>query len=126
MRRKLILVLVLLGLAAAVVIFVPKSRRIGTASVDSVRTICTAQVAYAQTHPEKGFASSLAELGPSPGAELIDSVLASGRKSGYVFTLNAAPPEASGRIIHYTLVARPEKYEKQTRSFFMDESGVKR
>jgi hypothetical protein len=126
MRSKLILVLVLLGLATAAVIFIPKSRRMGTASVDSLRTIYTAQVVYAQTHPAKGFASSLAELGPSPGAELIDSVLASGRKSGYVFTLNAVPPEASGRIMHYTLVARPEKYEKETRSFFMDESGVER
>ena len=126
MRRKLILALALLGLAAAVVILIPRSRRIGTASVDPLRTIWTAQVVYAQTHPDKGFASSLAELGPSPGAELIDSVLASGRKSGYVFTLSAAPPEANRRVMHYTLAARPEKYEKETRSLFIDESGVER
>lgn len=116
----------LLDLATAAVIFIPKSRRIGTASVDPLRPMCTAQVVYAQTHPAKGFASSLAELGPSPGAELIDSVLASGRKSGYVFTLNAFALEASGCIMHNTLVARPEKYEKESRSFFMDESGVER
>jgi hypothetical protein len=126
MRRKLILVLVLLGLAAAIAIFVPRSRRIGTVSVDSLRTIYTAQVTYAQSHLDKGFASSLADLGPSPGAELIDSVLATGRKSGYVYTLIAAPPEASGRIMHYTVVARPEKYEEETRGFFIDESGVAR
>src|ERR1700739_1802106 len=114
MRRSLILVLVLLVLAAAVVISVRESRLINTRSVDSLRTINMAQVAYAETHPNKGFASSLAELGPSPGAELIDPGLASGTKSGYVFNLNAAPPEASGRITHYTVVARPEKYGAET------------
>lgn len=122
MRRKLILVL--LVLAAAFAILVRESRRIDTPSEDPLRTISAAQLVYAQTHPDKGFASSLAELGPAPGDELIDSVLASGRKSGYAFTLNAAPPEASGRIIHYTLVARPETYGKGSPSFFTDETGV--
>jgi len=110
---------VLLVLAAGVVISVRESRRINTNSVDSLRIINTAQVAYAETHPNKGFTSSLAELGPSPGAELIDSVLASGRKSGYVFTLNAGPLTR-----HAYVVARPEKYGTGSPSFFSDETGV--
>jgi hypothetical protein len=122
MRRKLILALVVL--AAAIAIFVRESRRIDTPSEDPLRTINGAQVVYAQTHPGKGFASALAELGPAPGDELIDSVLASGRKSGHAFTLNAAQPEASGRITHYTLVARPETYGEGRPSFFTDETGV--
>jgi len=83
-----------------------------------------AQVFYVRSHPDKGFAASLAELGPIPGADLIDSVLASGKKSGYVYTLNAAPPDASGRITHYTLVVRPEKYSTKSPSFFIDETGI--
>jgi hypothetical protein len=86
----------------------------------------TAQVEYGRAHPDKGFGSSLAELGPE-SADLIDSVLASGRKSGYVFLLTAAPPDSRGSTTHYTIIARPQKYGKQgTHSFFTDESGVQR
>jgi hypothetical protein len=127
MRRKLLLLLLLLGLAAMV--FLPRLYRrellrMGTRPVDSLQTIYEAQVLYARSHSDKVFAPSLAELGPSPGAELIDSVLASGRKSGYVYTLNAATPDASGRITHYTLVVRPEKYSTESPSLFMDETGI--
>jgi hypothetical protein len=94
-------------------------------SVGSLRTINVAQVYYAQTHQDKGFASSLAELGPDPGSALIDSVLASGRKSGYVFVLTAASPDSHGRITHYTVIARPQTYGKEGKhSFLTDESGV--
>lgn len=94
-------------------------------SVGSLRTINVAQVSYAQTHPDRGFASSLAELGPEPGSGLIDSVLASGRKSGYVYVLTAASPDSHGRITHYTVIARPQRYGKEGKhSFLTDESGV--
>ena len=128
MRRKLILVLVLLGLGGAILprLFIRESGRINSRAVDSLQTIHAAQRVYAQARPDRGFASSLAELGPSPGDALIDSVLSSGRKSGYIFILNTAPPDSSGRIMHYTLVARPGRYEKEARSFFIDESGVER
>ena len=129
MNRKLILVLVILGLAMVVVLprlYFRALRHIGTRAADSLMTISAAQVIYARTHPHKGFASSVAELGPSPGAELIDGVLASGKKSGYVYVLTATPPDSSGRVTHYTLVVRPEKYTSETASFFMDETGVER
>lgn len=43
-------------------------------AIATLRTINTAQIVFAETHPERGFAASLQELGPSPGAELIDNV----------------------------------------------------
>jgi hypothetical protein len=96
-------------------------------AVGSLRTINVAQTEYARTHPEKGFAQSLAELGPEPRSGLIDSVLAGGRKSGYVFVLTATSSDWHSRISHYAVVARPQKYGKDTkRSFFTDESGVQR
>src|SRR6266566_3830316 len=96
-------------------------------AVASLRTINVAQVEYARTHPDKGFAYSLAELGPGSGDALIDSVLASGRKSGYVLILTAAPPDSHGRIVRYVIMARPQHYGKNTNhNFFMDESGVLR
>ncbi len=117
------------GLAVAVgcgsLIFLLCSFLLVQTSFDADPTINTAQVEYARAHPDKGFASSLAELGPESGAALIDSVLASGRKSGYVFVLTAASPDSHGRITHYTVIARPQRYGKEGKhSFLMDESGV--
>lgn len=96
-------------------------------AVGSLRTINVAQVEYARTHPDRGFASSLAELGPGSDDPLIDSVLASGKKSSYVFILTAAPPDSHGRIVRYGITARPQHYGKNIKhNFFTDESGVLR
>ena len=52
-------------------------------------------------------------------------MLASGRKSGYVYVLTAASPDSHGRITHYTVIARPQRYGKEGKhSFLTDESGV--
>lgn len=96
-------------------------------AVGSLRTINVAQVEYARTHPDRGFASSLAELGPGSDDPLIDSVLAGGKKSSYIFILTAAPPDSHGRIVRYSITARPQHYGKNIKhNFFADESGVLR
>jgi type IV pilus assembly protein PilA len=95
-------------------------------AVGSLRTLNTAQVEYARAHSDRGFASSLAELGPT-GDTLIDSVLASGKKSSYVFILTAGPLDSRGKVVRYIITARPQHYGKDTtRSFFTDESGILR
>jgi hypothetical protein len=94
-------------------------------AVASLRTINTAQLVYAQQHPDKGFASSLIELGPSSGADLIDATLANGKKSGYVITMYAGSADPQGRMTRYTVIARPEHFGKDgMRSFLTDESGI--
>jgi hypothetical protein len=94
-------------------------------SVGSLRNINTAQTEHAKMYPDKGFASSLRELGPAPGDGLINSVLASGVKNEYIITLTAAPPDPDGRISKYTVEARPRRFDKSgTRSFFTDETGA--
>ena len=119
------------GIAAAAIMFLNLSfleERIPyeASAVGSLRTINTAQIEYARTYPDRGFASSLAELGPGSG-DLIDSILANGKKSSYVFILTAAPPDSHGRIVRYSIMARPQHYGKNIRySFFTDESGVLR
>jgi hypothetical protein len=95
-------------------------------SIGALRTINVAQAEYARTHPDKGFASSLAELGPGSDDPLIDSVLASGKKSSYIFILTAAPQDSHGRIVRYGITARPQHYGKTKRSYFIDESGLLR
>jgi prepilin-type N-terminal cleavage/methylation domain-containing protein len=81
------------------------------AAVSGVRTINTAQISYNSAYPTLGYASSLAQLGgancaapSSAGACLIDSVLASGAKSGYTFTLTGATGTPAST---YQIIAAP-------------------
>ena len=96
-----------------------------TAAADALRTINTAQAKYAKTHPGKGSAASLEDLGPPPGAGLIDGDLANGRRYNYAITLSPAPSDTSGHKPKYTLIARPQSYGSfGKRSLFTDESRV--
>jgi type IV pilus assembly protein PilA len=72
-----------------------------SSAVASIRTINTAMITYSSTYPTIGYALSLSAMGgvspctPSSNtACLIDSVLASGTKSGYLFTATGSggPP----------------------------------
>jgi type IV pilus assembly protein PilA len=72
-----------------------------SSAVASVRTINTGEITYSSAYPTVGFAPTLSALGgvspcvpTSTSACLIDSVLASGNKSGYTFTATGAggPP----------------------------------
>ena len=94
-------------------------------AVGALRVLSTAQIEYARARPDHGFASSLNELGPNSAA-LIDSVLASGKKSMYIFNLVAANPDSDGHVNRYSITARPMDYRKNKRSFFIDETGVTR
>jgi hypothetical protein len=98
-----------------------------TAAADALRAINTAQAEFAKTHRGKGSAASLEDLGPPPGAGLIDGDLANGRRYNYTITLSPAPSVTSGHKPKYNLIARPQSYGSSgRRSFFSDESGVTR
>jgi len=120
-----VVVVVLLGILV-VGAFLWEKGRIETRRSDPLRVIFLAQREYAREHPDKGFARSLEDLGNDSGGSLIDSVLASGTKSGYEFILWTAGPNSQGRVSRFFVVARPEKYQEGERSFFIDESGVER
>ena len=95
-------------------------------AVGSLRTINTASVAYSTSYTT--YPSTLASLGPVSGggsassttADLIDSVLSAGSKSGYTFTYTAG-----GSNLSYTLTANPTSPGVTgQRHFFTDQSGV--
>ena len=80
-------------------------------AVASLRSLNTAQISYDSSYPATGFATTLAALSGtscappgSTGACLIDTLLASGTKSGYTFVMSgtSGTPNAS-----YQLVASP-------------------
>ncbi len=56
---------------------------------------------------------------------MIDTVLTSGRKSGYLFRYRVGGPERHGRVDEFTVVARPEVFGKTgLKNLFVDQTGV--
>lgn len=100
-------------------------------AVQGLRTIQNAETAYATTYPAVGYSANLAQLSGAGGATctatsaqacLIDSILASGVKSGYTITWtgDGLTPSAS-----YMLNADPlVRGASGRRSFYTDYPGV--
>jgi prepilin-type N-terminal cleavage/methylation domain-containing protein len=129
----LVVVMVILVIAAiAIPSFVQAKMKANEASaISSMHTIRVAQILYAQTYPDIGFASSLADLGTrgtnceSPGPKnaciIMDDALASGTKSGYVFDLVS---DGRNPSLNYSLNGNPESAGISGRcSFATDQSG---
>ncbi len=103
-----------------------------SSAVGQVRTITTSELTYATTYPKVGYSPSLEALGSSApctesstSACLIDSVLASGVKSGYNFTYQASDTDGDQVLDTYFVQAVPvEPGETGVRSFCSDETGV--
>jgi type IV pilus assembly protein PilA len=99
-------------------------------AVASLRTISTAETTYASTYPSTGYTCTLTDLGPPPsgspatstGAGILDSVLSTGQKAGYIFGLQdcAGTPKSN-----YTSTAAPANLGGTgTRAFCSATPGV--
>jgi type IV pilus assembly protein PilA len=94
-----------------------------TAAIKAIQTIHTMQVQYNSQYGR--YAASLTEMGPpatgnatAASADLIDSGLAGGEKSGYKFTM-------TGNQAGYVISAVPVAYGNTgSRTFFSDQSMV--
>lgn len=141
----LIVVAIILIIAAIAIPNLLRSRIAANeaSAVGSLRTINTAEVTYASTYPNNGFASSLALLGPgatagntvatSSNAVLLDGVLGANTpggsslatantKSGYLFYVTAS---GTAPITTYTSNANPVTPDQTgKRYFYSDASGV--
>ena len=137
----LIVVAIILIIAAIAIPNLLRSRIAANeaSAVGSIRTINTSEVTYSSTYPSVGF-GPLASLGPSTdgtvtqtAAGLLDSVLASGVKSGYSFATAAASFTPSGCGVTgqppcstYEVTGDPQNSQTGQRHFFSDQSGVLR
>jgi len=129
----LIVVAIILIIAAIAIPNLLRSRIAANeaSAVGSTRTINTAEVTFASTFPNHGFAT-LTHLGPpssgainDTGAGLLDSVLAGGTKSGYVFTVaTSGAPSGGGAASIYSVSGDPQNSQTGQRHFFSDQSGV--
>ncbi len=121
----LIVVAIILIIAAIAIPNLLRSRMAANeaSAVGSLRTINTAEITYSSTYPSVGF-TDLAALGgaggTSTGAGLIDSVLASGTKSGYSFAVTV-----TGGGTAYSVTGSPTvPGSTGQRYFYTDQSGV--
>lgn len=112
----LIVVAIILIIAAVAIPNLIRARIAANESsaVSSVRTIMTAEAAYATTYPDVGYAPALSNLTGSPPclassttACLIDTVLAGGTKAGYVFNAVGGTPTALGVNTSFSIGAAP-------------------
>jgi len=127
----LIVVAIILIIAAIAIPNLLRSRIAANESsaVGSMRSVNTAQVTYASTYPQVGFADDLKKLGPYTGtnpdstaAGLLDAVLGCPsqpcNKSGYKFNISIGGPvyDSHGNPI--------TTGQSGQRSFYSDASGV--
>ena len=102
-----------------------------TAAVAAMRSVCTSIISYETTY-QLGFPNNLAELGPPPAgtppsaaaADLMDSLLASGTRSGYSFTYVASDTNGDGRNDAYTLHAPANPGVSGIKHFYVDATNV--
>jgi type IV pilus assembly protein PilA len=129
----LIVVAIILIIAAIAIPNLLRSRIAANqaSAVGSLRTLNSAEVSYSSTY-NVGFSYSLAYLAPDPtgnnpsstAAGLIDSVLASGTKSGYSFTYSPGASDSTGRILTYSFTSIPITSSTGTNYYYTDQSGV--
>ena len=96
-------------------------------AVGSLRTLNTSCIAYSTSYGQ--FPGALASMGPlggtvttasSTSADLIDSVLAAGTKSGYIFTYTAGAAQQS-----YSITAKAITVGQTGQNmYYTDQSGV--
>ena len=106
------------------------------AAIHTLHAIQQAELMYSETYPSRGYACSLRALGGEPSAgppsanaaQVLPSDLASGIKSGYIFTIgNCSRVSLSGteRVTGYTITAVPQSPGKTgNRGFCGDAFGV--
>ena len=133
---------VLVGAAIAIPTLMRSKFAANEASaVGTLRALNTAEVAYAAAYPQKGYAGSLAALGPAPGgtgpgspdhAALLGESLASGNcsadgwctKSGFRFKIAAVCTQR--RCQEYVVFAAPVDANAGSKSFCSTSDGVVR
>ena len=126
----LIVVAIILIIAAIAIPNLIKSKMAANESsaVGSLRTLTTAEIAYATACPNLGFTHLLTDMDSSgnacPGGNnQIDTTLSGGNKSGYKFASGA---RSSGLVpeTQFAWTAVRLSTSSGTRSFYVDETGV--
>jgi len=128
----LIVVAIILTIAVIAIPSLLRSRIAANESsaVASVRSLTTAEHAYATTFPYLGYTCNLSDLGPPPAGQpvsstagdVIDGVLASGTKQGYSLSLSSCSGSPKSTYSSSAIPVTPGS--TGVRSFCSDASGT--
>jgi prepilin-type N-terminal cleavage/methylation domain-containing protein len=129
----LIVVTIILIISAIAIPNLMKSKMSAneTAAVGALKALTESAVMYSNSYG--GFPHSISNLGPSGGgpvsssaaADLIDSGLATGVKSGYKFTFTVVATDPAGNVVSYAITAVPvTPGSTGQKSYYTDESGT--
>ncbi|MDQ1559144.1 MAG: type pilus assembly protein PilA, partial [Pyrinomonadaceae bacterium] len=125
---ELLIVVAIIGIIAAIAIpnlLASKRSANEGSAIGSVRSVNTAEATYFTTAGQNLNYGDLAAL---RAANLIDSVLAGGTKSGYTFLVANIVAPAAGVSAQYEVTATPVSANAVTgtgtRGFYSDESAV--
>jgi type IV pilus assembly protein PilA len=94
-----------------------------SSAIASMRTLNAAEMAYSQSHADKGYTCALSDLAED---RLIDNSLSNGRKAGYAIDLmECSTGDQGGANVKYRVWAHPlVSNQTGVRSFCTDESLV--
>ena len=108
-----------------------KMRANEAAAVQNLRNIATAELVYSSTYGVNFTAgpglSQLSGSGINPdqnNAGLIDGVLATGLKQGYLINYTPLTVDAQGHTVTYSLTADPQSATSGQRHFYTDQTCV--
>ncbi len=129
----LIVVAIILIIAGIAIPNLMKSKMTANeaAAVEALRTLNSTAVMYSMSYG--GFPHQISDLGPASGspnpssasADLIDSVLATGVKTGYKFSFQVVSADPAGNVLAYSITAVPTvPGTSGQRSFYTDQSGT--
>ncbi len=131
----LIVVTIILIISAIAIPNLMKSKMSANeaAAVGALKALNESAVMYSNSYG--GFPHSISNLGPSTGgtgtssaaADLIDSALATGIRSGYTFSYTVVSADGAGNVNSYAITAVPvTPGSTGVRSFYTDQGGTVR
>jgi len=131
-----IAIILILMLMAIPTIGSLKKKANETSAINSIQVIGSAELQYESTFPSNGFSCSLTALGGDPNsgapsatsAQVLQNDLASGFKSGYIFTVGNCTKvtvNSTDRFTGYQITAVPQTVGKTgDRGFCTDQFGT--
>ncbi len=127
--------LVLMTLAVPQYLKVRKTAQ-ETSAIESIHNLVAAELSYSAAYPANGFTCTISQLGGDPksgapsnqSAQLIDSALATGQKSGYTFAItncNKVTVNNQDMFTSFEVTAVPQSVGKSgDNGFCSDESST--
>jgi len=131
-----IAIILILMLMAIPTIGSLKKKANETSAINSVQVISKAELQYESTYPVNGYACTLPALGGDPNsgapssasAQILQSDLTSGFKSGYIFSITCKDKvtvNSTDRYNSYSVTAVPQTVGKTgDRGFCSDQAGT--